>query len=1799
MPKELQLFLKDELTFKEKFYKFMDILISNQPDSRLETLLLMIINYMQILSSFYAEQIQIFNPKSSKSDLILNNLEKLLRIKDLLRNNYIHLSNLMYFILALLIFCISHFLITCIRINNNSIYSFNKIVNNYIIKIFIYLGYNIILDMSFSNFCFGFTEYNPNFEGEIKCNASSKIHIIIISIIVIIITFSVRFILQIFYYNTFFISNSFYSKMISNYDIFMDLNCFFNSILLVQVYFLQKEFFLLYNLIFSLFICVYYIKHYLYYDPYVNLIAGIFHFLYVWTSIFGILCAYIDFNGKAIIYLITCLIVIIFYFNVKNKIENDIFYNVPLTKFDNLNYLLYFLKYLTDKIIKYEESNENKAFISGVLQILIDENPNSRCDALINSEIYLPSENKWRDEKKRKEDDIVYIKYFVVLLFNYLLYNEYSCPELYFNLSMYYLKVIKNYCEAMYYCQKISDLRLNLKQKFSFKRLKLKISEALLENLKPYNEQNVSLENINISMYYKYDSLTHNFIEEISNDIDLSLEFWKIFKKSLKEPKFKINFNKIFKLTQKIQMTKNNIEKIWVDLLKIYSGINEYFELYNDYIEQINNDDLKKRDLDSFKKKSVNFNEHLNHNYYSILFNNETGIMIVNGDKGSEGIIKQCNKKIELMFDYNNSELKDVNVNKLMPKLYDKIHSKYIERYFRIGYKKYMDTKDFKTFGKDKNNSIIQIRIALKLFPILNYNVFFVSLILKDNINDIILIDENFNIQGMSSKLMKALNINNIFLFQKNNIPFYAICKKFINFYSIFIGNKKKEASHELKQKKLNLSDRDTKYIKKLEEQETITKIEDEERDEVHETLEINENVELEFEIKLPQFLINYSNKKSYKIRSMHATLSVISENQEFNKSEFLSNLDINSEEEKETYSDNENELFITDSKTNKLPESLSHKNNNSNTPIITPGGESPTPTPTPSSPKRNLIKNNKSFKSQINKINKISEEEKIFLEKIKDYETLFKEEKFEELEDLIDLCNKDSVFSEYKFNFTFDKYKFGDNGLAYIIRCIDNRNQEGLSEEKSLELDSNAVKYKKEKEGAIKPLFELLEEERQSIINMPGMFLKLSMENKKFQALLDTCKNEIMSISKTQGQKKDEVLEDENSSQTSHLVFDNGLVKKNRIEEIRSNLFNNVSNFFTLKYIKLILFLITLLTIIFSVAYLLFIISLSIKLRDVCTLNLNFFQASLWTTEITSIFISLKTLFLKKMGKIHYDFLNFKSETIITNEDYYKHMESLANRLYYNLTYYYGTIEMYIPHYISESQLLSTFWDHINVSYINTDYIRNNRIADESCPVSLLQFLRNCINFLKIYNISKGIKFNDEAEEYFNYTSYLIIENSYTNILPNLFIKLQKLPKMFSEYNTGKRITILSLIIIYIGLIIILSVLYLLMIYFTNISIVDIIKTIAKIKLEKIEETIKRIEIFSNNLKKFRDRDLINMEDNNQNETIHNKFSVKSNNNYNTSLDQSIVNKTLDNTIMDESSLNNNGFNIDIKKYNSLTILTEYIYLYLIFLFTLLGFISPIYIYSINTIKNINQFLLIESYIYGKLISNSANILEVKCFISECNTSTVLDYSELKSNDNIQEIIKGIRHFQEIEDFYNNKFLLNACKAAINEEVQKRRYDLCINDSVIISANNTDNIMKLIENIIDNIYKKDEMDQGRIKTLANGTNITYFRQLLFNETIFQNIENIFYKYVFSVDEILEDVIEKSLNDYLKIRKNLLVILIFCLACIIIIYIIFFLIVSVPKLVYLLSVSRCVLKIIPTSIIMNTPELETWIENKY
>jgi len=1794
MPKELQLFLKDELTFKEKFYKLMDILLSSQKNYKYEAIFFMGLNYLQILSIFYAKQMQIFDPINSISDSILNYIEIIIRLKDIFRNNNKGLNIIIYCLFIMTILFILYFIFLITQININSIYSYNKILFNYLLKIFMFLAFNIILDICFSNYCFGFTENNPNFDEIVKCKGTNRIFISIISGVFIVITFSLHIFFQTYYSDLFFFSNSCFAKMSCNYDYYMDINCLFNSVLMIQSYFLTKEIFLIFNVFYSIFMLIYFLKYYFYYDTGVNMLAGIFHSLYAWTSIFGIIFVNINFREKGIIYIFSCIIICFCYYNIKNKIEKDIFYIMSPIKIKNTYNLLFFFKTFTDKVIRFDENSENRAFISSVMELLLEEFPNSKLNEEINGEIYLPLENKWRDPKKSKIEDDVFKKYFIVIILNYFIFNIEDCPDIYFNLSLYYLIVIHNYCQSMYYFQKISQLKLSSREYFTYMRLKIKIQNALVQSLKPSDEQNVILENIDISMYYKYDSLSQNFIEEITNDIELSLEFWKTFRKYAKDPNFKINFNKLFKLTDKIQTTKKNIEKRWKELLNIYNGVNEYFEFYNDYIEQINDDDLKKRDLDSLKRKKGYFSDHLNSNYYSVLFSKDTGIIIADGDIGSEGIIKHCNKKIEKIFNYNISDLKEVNVNKLMPKLFEKQHSNFIERYFRTGAKKYIETNDFKTFAKDSNNFILQIKLGLKLLPILNYNVFFVGLIIKENIEDIILIDKDFIIQGMSSKLMKILNIENNFLFQDNNIPFYVICKKFVNFYNIFLKNKKNINNiNELDKKATTFINEDKSHLNNLKGFEG-KEIEKKKSDEIHENIEINENVELEYEIKIPQFLIDYSERTKYK-RNRDSFLN----EEEFENINDDNNesYNIDSEDDNEEENDDEDNLLIQE----KEVKSISIKKKSLSVKNFGHFSSTPTPTPNPNTtPGDNL--NNKILSDQ-DKLNHKNKEEKIYYEKINQYKNLFNEEKFNELEDLIDFCNKDSSFSEYKFNFTFDNNKFGKNEISYIIRCIDDKNQDGQSDEKSIgDLDPKAIKYKKEKAEAIKPLFELLDYERDEILKLPDIFLKLSLENKEFQELLEQSKNEIVTMSKTHGKKKSEILEDENSSQTSQTGFDNRLVKKNRIEEIRANLFNSVSNFFTLKYIKMSFILIMLFSIAFSIIYLFFIINFNSSLKSVSIANLELFKTTLWTTELVGIFISLKTLLMIKKDKLDIYFMNYANNIITSNSDYYKEMQKIAFNLSNNLRNYYGKLEMEIPKYLTESELLSLYWDHINVSYVNDDYIQKGWVNNESFPTAMDQFLCNSIMFLK-YNYSDTFinsKIKDTYfEELFNYSSHLIIENVYNNIIPNQFIKLKKIPEVFSKYNLRNKIIMILIITIYAGCLILLFFLYFIMIRTTNKSMADGFKKITKIKLDKIEERIKKIEIFNYNLKKFRDRESNSEDSKIQTEIIGDQITqkklppYKSSSSFGNSMDEKLDKKNYEERA---SLVGTNGFNIDIKRYLSLNILREYFFYAGIIVIFLIGFIILIYYLSLTMIQDINQLLIIEKFIYGKLISSSTEILEVKCFMSGCKNKTILDYSNLQSYAEIRNTIKGLRNFPQIEDYYNNRYLLDACYASIDKNIEKEKYDNCLNDSIITSSNNTDNLMKLIHNIIDNIYKKDEMDNYVYGPVSNPDE---YRILLFNETNFQNVEYIFFNYIFSVCDFFGDSVIENLDNYLLTKKKYLIFLVFGLVFIIFFYCILFLIIYIPRIIHYLSVSRSVMKIIPTSIIMITPELENWIENKY
>ena len=1775
MEKEITLFQKDDLTFKLKFYTLIDLLITNQAESRFETYLLMGIFYTQIISSFFSNQIGVFDSEKYKSDNILGIIEKLVRIKGLFRDNYEELKKIEIFLFIIFILIIFHFIISCFNISTNSFYSNNNAFINYYIKIFLYIAYNIILDICFSNFCLGSNDLNPNFTS-VNCSVNGKIVIIIISILFILFSVCVYIYINIYYNDSFYLSYSYYAKMSCNYDTYWGLNCLAISCLSTQVKFITKDLFLIYNFFISLILFFYYLRHYLFYDKYINCFTGSFHILYVWTSVFCLIFAYIDFTEKGIVYIITSIIVCFFYKNIKNRIESKIFLDTPFFKINNEFYLLYYFYNLIDKINNINENSKDRSFLSGIIQIHITECPSPNCMLKNKEDLYLPSINKWFkwDDKINEIDDEVFLKNFIIIVMNYFLTIHKCTVDMYLNLSLYYLKIIGNYCQAIYFYKKVTELKLTLKEYFSFIRLSIQISKKLIEKFKPSNEPCTELENLDVSIYYKYDSLSHRFLNEIDNDINLSLEFWKSFRYYQKDSKKIIDFNKIFKLTDKIRITKINIESMWNNLLKIYGGINEYFQLYMDYVEQINDDDLKKRDLETIKRKNDNYGDNINNNYYSVLFNNETGIIIANGDKGNEGIIQLANNQIENIFKYKNIELKGMNLTNIMPKIFAKNHSKYIERYFKIGEKRIIDKPKLRLYAKDKNNSIIKISIVIKLFPVLNENVYFVSLIKKENFDDIILLDNNFIIQGMSSKIIKILNINNLSLFEDNEIPFYMICKKFLNFYNIFLKCKPKKENLNL-ESQIYLYDEE-KSKEKFEKIETDIKLF---KENIFENIEINENVELEYEIKLPKFLIDYSEKTNKNI-NIEAQITNTRED----------NNDSNDESD-------EKDLLLKN-----------EKNKNISTPA--PYEETIYDAITP-------INNNNIDFDTINELtnvefNKLSEEEKIYNEQMLNYVSLFNQGKISELEDLIEKWNKDSLSIEYKFNFTFKKFMYENNKIGYIVRCIDNKNDfDNYEEESSDELDLIRY-YKKENVASIKRLYEILNEEKNEILEMPKIFLQLSIEDQKFNNLLIKCKNDIINMSKIHGQKNEIILEDENTSQKHQSGFDTKLIKKNRIEEIRSNLLMNISKFYALKYIKITFFLFAIFTAIFSFFYIYLFSSLYYKLKNSSFLNINLYQSTLLTTEMLSIFISFRTLYEKYIINFNdsssnyffYDYLtnSNKINSLNNNSLYYNQCISMISELYNKSTKNFEYLETKIPNYIKKEQIIVLYWNRINITYMDETYFNYSKMKNnETFPMAIDQFISNVIYFIEndIFNSIENNnvkKFYDKIDInkiYFYYMTYIIIENGYDNLLPNQIDKLLNFPQILNNYNSNQKLYIIILVISYFFGLIIIYLLYCFLLVLTNKSMTNGIQKITRIQQEKIEEIIKRIKLFNINLKRFREKDIkiydeknkknskVEIENNQILKRFQTAYSEKGNN---------IMKKEKKST-----SLNNSGFNSDNNKKIGLNILKYSFFPPLIIFLINCICLIPVFIVTMNIIDNTNQLLLAQNYIFGRLISTSIKTIEIKCFISDCKNKTSLDYSELVKIDSIQDIIKAVTIFPDLNKFYNEKFLFNACGAALDEEKEPEKYQKCKNDIIIINSNNTDNLIKLIDDFVHNIKKEYEMEIS----IRNNNYSNFNKKSLYNLTYFRNIEYIFYNYIYTVGDNFENIIIKDFDKYLLNNKIINSIVVICIGIGNIIFFLIFEIILLNNLIHYLSVSRCIMKIIPTSIIISTQELEDWIESKY
>ena len=1816
MSKEVSFFTPEHVSNKIKFYRYMDTLISHKSDSKTECILLITISYIQLISGFFCKQVNILKDEESPDNYFIL-LQRVIRIHDLFSDSFQIYTILLYIIFILLIFLSFLFLHRVRQTGKVASYSFYEIIINFFLKIFLYILYQPILDFCLSLLCL--EDKNPHFSDEsAKCNVDN-IFLFIIMILIFLYTIFLAIFLSLYYNESFLLSNSPMSRVNTNYELYLNINAFIFSIILNFTYSIGNIIFILYNTIMSLVLLNYFLNTRPFYDSTISYLIGFFHMLYAWTALFTLFFYFIRVYQVSIVYITILLILLWMYYNMHQKMNDEITLNKPFHQLSDKFSVLLYIRYIINKYKTIETNLADKAKIIGIIFLHKRECPLPDCPSkFLKKKFYLPITDEWSNPNKMEFNDRVYLQNFIIFIYDYFLSKNFFDNDILINLSMYYLQTIGNYCKSMQYHQKTGDNTMNIQERLMHFRAGEQISKALIKACRPSNEIASNLEYVNFSQYFKYQNLAEKFKVNIIRDVHLCKEFWKLL--VTKDLKRKIlDFNEIFELTDKVRLTKQTIDKLWDDIIGTYSGYNELFELYENYVESINDDSLTLREL--LKIKNKNYAMEGIFNYYNILFNNDTCIIICSGDKNKEGTIEKVSSNITDFFGYKEEEVKGINIGALMPKMFEREHTNFMKKHIEIGEKKVVD-KTFRTYAKDKNNSLIVINLSIKLFPILGENIFFCAMMTREEIEDIILLDVDYNIQAMSGKLYDIFGINND-LFQDVDIPFWMICKEFIRHYQTFMMNNSKVKNTNLK-KRNNIKSEG--FMTQVEKEQIDLKKSNISNDEINKDekklevteldFEINENAEVEWEISIPAFLRtfqnNYLNAKTMTIKTINTKHNV--ENNIENKQE----------------DDQDETSLLIKKDENKIKQD-------------------------------NIIKEEKK-ENNTNNNNYLSNDQiKNFHNEITKYRNLFSSGNKAHISELIQILDKKKTSHDrtYKFIVSFNQLNYGDKKVAYIIRCIDNK--EGADSKSSshqnqennknmgatttlITLNEQRRKYF-DKSNYLKDMNEILKKSEIQIIKIKTNIEQLDIlanNNDTIRNLIDNFHKEILKFSRVLGINNINVFDENGSQASSQSDYTNSITKKTRIQEIKSHIMNNVNNFYTLILIKFLFILFMLGTIVIGVvsiikfeALLSSIEELDIMHSNTLKLGFNFIY---FLARINS-FVALSKIRNDLNDSIVYNiYINNREKNTSFNNideayDYFikkekANMDLLVEDLE-DLSY---KVMFYFSDSISDFRQREYYFQFIPY-YKGEDAESGGEI---SFPLSIELYSSILFRLGKTQKLYFPYKFpiNDTDNGVKNVTEYLsfiALDNPYLTVIPYLLDLLNNNTRVCSDENNKDSFGIYLIIIIYSIITIVFAGFYSFFLFLTNRNMEEGMLKLTKIDPKLIGETIKTIEYFNgnalnnyieftdkeNNNKNSKEKNIKNKNDKNNNKDVNEKDKNKKktlkkiktkgkeedkekNNNIKTS-----INKNNNNSNDKEKNKENNPkkkknkneveealgyYDSNVHKKLKILTLSYFQSLILILIFTI--FVIILVVRLKNFLSNIKDLSITKDYLSYDHVKEILDLLNMKIKMSQRNIN-MEDFSNLtnyvkNSENSVISIYNQISKHKILNEFYEKKYISSICLVLYKESSDE--YIKCKNDNIIGSNSNVEEVKYIFEQKLENIWREFNLKQQNL-------NYTSFYE--FSTDDYGELEYISIEYFHKIIDKYCEVIEQSREEYGTQEEGNIKIVIIIMIIFLWMFCLYVIFIYVNNLVHLLLISRCIFKIIPTRVINQTKDLEDWIDDKY
>jgi len=332
----------------------------------------------------------------------------------------------------------------------------------------------------------------------------------------------------------------------------------------------------------------------------------------------------------------------------------------------------------------------------------------------------------------------------------------------------------------------------------------------------------------------------------------------------------------------------------------------------------------------------------------------------------------------------------------------------------------------------------------------------------------------------------------------------------------------------------------------------------------------------------------------------------------------------------------------------------------------------------------------------------------------------------------------------------------------------------------------------------------------------------------------------------------------DEQSSQASTSSYADDLSKKARVEEIKYSMLKNVSNFHTLKIIKLVFYFVIILTLIFSILYISILDSFLLDSTGINQLSTNMYINTFTISNFISNMVSMRSLFEIVLFNENLDFasfLNFNSgeEVGLKKLDKYNKYflyqrnssQVFADKIKNQNWYIEYNLTKFVP-----DDAYQLYWDLVPAGF-NLDEGVDNLVINNSedafrigYPLAIEQNLVLAENLLKsnvfklnyaddlskIYRNLTKLKqlqtksntlapdlFPEEIQSRYRFYTNFGIDYAYDILIPHQLFFLISMNEVFSNFNIRNVSSSVDAIIIYTVLILFCILLYVISLYLTN----------------------------------------------------------------------------------------------------------------------------------------------------------------------------------------------------------------------------------------------------------------------------------------------------------------------------------------------------------------------------------------------